>query len=269
MAKLLKIRVLVFSLGFGPKLIGFTRGETEYRLSPFPLGGYVKMAGETYEADREGAPDEFLSHPRWHRFLVAVSGPFMNIFLAVFIMAFSFYQGVQVAEYPNGPAIVGPVVANSIAKRAGLQAGDRILSVHGNPVTTWEEMEIALATAPRDSLDIEVLRDDREQTIHFDNPKDADVVEPEALGFLFSIPKTIVRPSTAVPLPIRPDCRREIKFFPYAAMEKPAIITTRFGVLFPKAKESRWTLRYFVPNRALNLTPGQPQEMNCPGRSLN
>ena len=91
MAKLLKIRVLIFSIGFGPKLLGFTRGGTEYRLSPIPLGGYVKMAGETYDSDREGAPDEFLSHPRWHRFLVAVSGPFMNVLLAVAILAFFNY----------------------------------------------------------------------------------------------------------------------------------------------------------------------------------
>ena len=128
MAKLLKIRVLVFSLGFGPKLLGFTRGGTEYRLSPFPLGGYVKMAGETYDDERQGAPDEFLSHPKWHRFLVAVSGPFMNILLAVFILTFSYIEGVYVARYPKEAAVVGPVAANSIAKRAGLQTGDRIVT---------------------------------------------------------------------------------------------------------------------------------------------
>ncbi len=75
--------VFVFSLGFGPRLIGFTRGETEYRLSPFPIGGYVKMAGEAYE-EHQGTPDEFLSHPKWHRFLVAIAGPMMNILLAMY-----------------------------------------------------------------------------------------------------------------------------------------------------------------------------------------
>jgi regulator of sigma E protease len=191
MAKLLKIRVLVFSLGFGPKLIGFTRGGTDYRLSPLPLGGYVKMAGETYDSEREGAPDEFLSHPRWHRFLVAVSGPFMNILLAVAILASSFIHGVEVAKYPTGPAIAGPVAAGSIADRAGLQTGDRILSVYGNPVTTWEEMEIALGTAPRNSLDIKVLRGDRTLDLHFDNPE-TELVGPGELGFKVTLPKTIV-----------------------------------------------------------------------------
>ena len=108
MAKLLKIRVVTFSLGFGPRIAGFTRGGTEYRLSPVPLGGYVKMAGETFDEDRQGAPDEFLSHPKWHRLLVALAGPFMNILLAVAIVATSYMQGVLVPRYLNGPAVVGP-----------------------------------------------------------------------------------------------------------------------------------------------------------------
>ncbi len=196
MAKLLKIRVLVFSIGFGPKLLGFTRGGTDYRLSPFPLGGYVKMAGETYDSDREGAPDEFLSHPRWHRFLVAISGPLMNIFLAVVIFTYFFTQGVYEPRYLREPAVVGPVVENSIAGRTGLQTGDRILSVYGNSVNTWQEMEIALLTAPKDSLDIRVLRGDRVLALHFDtkevDEKSIDAVEPAILGFKAPIPKTIV-----------------------------------------------------------------------------
>ena len=191
MAKFLKIRVLVFSLGFGPKLAGFTRGGTEYRLSPFPIGGYVKMAGETYDDERKGAPDEFLSHPKWHRFLVAVSGPFMNILLAVFILTFSYLDGLHVARYLKEPAIVGPVSANSIAQKAGLQTGDRIVSVHRNQVKTWEDLEIALGTAPRDALDLEVLRDNQIFRIHLNAPP-GDQVEPAALGFKFTLPKAIV-----------------------------------------------------------------------------
>jgi regulator of sigma E protease len=192
MAKLLKIRVLVFSLGFGPKLVGFTKGDTEYRLSPFPIGGYVKMAGESYDEERKGEPDEFLSHPKWHRFLVAVSGPFMNILLAVFILTFSYLEGVYVPRYPSEPAIVGPVAANSIAKRAGLETGDRIISVHGIRIKTWEDLEVALGTAPRDALDVKVLRNKQILPIHFDAPTKGDQVEPAALGFKYTLPKTIV-----------------------------------------------------------------------------
>jgi regulator of sigma E protease len=191
MAKLLKIRVVVFSIGFGPKLVGFTRGGTEYRLSPVPLGGYVKMAGETFDEERQGAPDEFLSHPKWHRFLVAIAGPFMNILLAVAIVSVSYMQGMYVPRYHKEPAVVGPVVPNSAARRAGLQTGDRVVSVRGNDVKTWEDMEIALATAPRSTLDIIVERNGRRVPIHFDAP-DAPNVDPNSLGFKFSIPRTIV-----------------------------------------------------------------------------
>ncbi len=191
MAKLLKIRVVVFSIGFGPRLVGFTRGGTEYRLSPFPLGGYVKMAGETFDEERQGAPDEFLSHPKWHRFLVAIAGPSMNILLAIAIVSVSYMQGMYVPRYHKEPALVGPVVANSSARRAGLQTGDLVLSVRGNGVKTWEDMEIALATAPRDTLDMVVERQGRRILIHFDAPNSANV-DPGNLGFKFSIPRTIV-----------------------------------------------------------------------------
>src|SRR5688572_718738 len=85
-AKFFKIRVETFSVGFGPRLIGFRRGETDYRISAFPLGGYVKMAGENPTDSVTGAPHEFLSKPKWQRFLVAAAGPAMNVVLAVAIL---------------------------------------------------------------------------------------------------------------------------------------------------------------------------------------
>jgi regulator of sigma E protease len=191
MAKLLKIRVLVFSIGFGPKLVGFTRGGTDYRLSPFPVGGYVKMAGETFDEECKGAPDEFLSHPKWHRFLVAVAGPFMNIFLAIVILSFSYLEGVWVPRYHRQPAVVGPVAVNSIAFRAGLRTGDRVTWVRGNPIGTWEDLEIALATAPKQALDAVVERNGQRRHLHFEPPV-GESIDPAALGFRFSLPRTIV-----------------------------------------------------------------------------
>src|SRR5215472_19190346 len=82
-AKLCGVRVDVFSIGFGKRLIGFRRGDTDYRLSLLPLGGYVKMAGENPMEARTGDPGEFMSHPRWQRFLIAFAGPAMNILLAI------------------------------------------------------------------------------------------------------------------------------------------------------------------------------------------
>src|SRR5215468_2167801 len=82
-AKLFGIKVETFSVGFGKRLFGFRRGETDYRISILPLGGYVKMAGENPMDDRTDDPGEFLNHPRWQRFIIAVAGPVMNIALAV------------------------------------------------------------------------------------------------------------------------------------------------------------------------------------------
>ncbi|MBN2339239.1 MAG: RIP metalloprotease RseP [Acidobacteria bacterium] len=191
MAKLLKIRVLVFSLGFGPRLIGFTRGGTEYRLSPIPIGGYVKMAGEAYE-EHKGSTDEFLSHPKWHRFLVAVAGPMMNVLLAVLILTVSYMQGVSAPRYPKEPAVVGPVAAGSPAADAGLQTGDRVLSVSGNRTETWEDLEVALGTAAKDALDVEVARDGRALRLHLAPPPGETTVDAAALGFKFPLERTIV-----------------------------------------------------------------------------
>src|SRR5438876_10705527 len=81
-AKFFKVRVEVFSIGFGKRLLGFRRGETDYRISALPLGGYVKMSGENPMDERTGDCGEFLSHPKWQRFVIAIAGPAMNIPLA-------------------------------------------------------------------------------------------------------------------------------------------------------------------------------------------
>src|SRR5438552_18641434 len=87
MAKLFRVRVLVFSFGFGKRLFGFRRGPTDYRVSLIPLGGYVRMAGDTPEENQPANPDEFLSKPKWQRFLILVAGPFMNLLIAVAFVA--------------------------------------------------------------------------------------------------------------------------------------------------------------------------------------
>src|SRR3989304_2615787 len=103
-AKYFGIRVHVFSFGFGPRLFGFQRGDTDYRVSALPLGGYVKMAGENMSDTLSGAPDEFHSKPRWQRFVVAVMGPAMNILLAIVLLAGLFMVRHQKPAYHEGPA---------------------------------------------------------------------------------------------------------------------------------------------------------------------
>src|ERR1041385_8742188 len=108
-AKLFRVRVLVFSLGFGKRILGFRRGGTDYRISVIPLGGYVRMAGDTPEEGRPGAPDEFLSKPKWQRFLILVAGPLMNLVIAVAFLASLDMSGVPTASLGTK---IGEIVPN-------------------------------------------------------------------------------------------------------------------------------------------------------------
>ena len=159
-AKFLGIRVEVFSLGFGPRILGFTRGDTDYRVSLLPLGGYVKMAGETYDEDLTGSEEEFLSRPKLHRFAVAVAGPVMNIFLAWFLLAVSYTAGVEVAAYRGQPAVIGVIVPDSPAERAGLQLNDRIVSIDGEPTPAWAQVELTIGISPNQTLRLGLERED-------------------------------------------------------------------------------------------------------------
>src|SRR5215831_15448966 len=127
-AKFFKIRVETFSVGFGPRLAGFRYGETDYRISAFPLGGYVKMAGENPTDNLTGDPHEFLSKPKWQRFLVASAGPAMNIILAVVLLTGVFMYGSEIPAYWKEPAVIAAVNPGSAADMAGIRPGDRITS---------------------------------------------------------------------------------------------------------------------------------------------
>src|SRR6516165_7875217 len=129
MAKLFGVRVEIFSLGFGKRLWGFRRGDTDYRFSALPFGGYVKMAGENPLEDRTGDPGEFTSHPRWQRFLIAIAGPTMNIILAVAALTVVFMYHYERQVFLDQPAVIGWVVDKSPAQEAGFQVGDRIVRI--------------------------------------------------------------------------------------------------------------------------------------------
>src|SRR5580704_18978109 len=139
-AKFFGVRVDVFSIGFGKRLAGFKRGYTDYRISALPLGGYVKMAGENPLESRSGAPDEFMSHPRWQRFVIALAGPAMNILLAIALLTGVFMVHYERPEFFDQPAVVGWVLENSPAEKAGIQSGDRIVRIDGTQNPTWEDV---------------------------------------------------------------------------------------------------------------------------------
>jgi regulator of sigma E protease len=148
-ARRLGVRVLTFSLGFGPKILRTQRGDTEYCISLIPLGGYVKMAGDSPDdPNRTGQPDEFLSKTKWERFQVLIMGPLMNIALAVIVMAVVLAQGAEVPVYEDQPPVVGAVESGSPAERAGIRPGDLILTVSNEQVETWEDLFIGIGTRP-------------------------------------------------------------------------------------------------------------------------
>ena len=142
-ARFFDVRIETFSFGFGPRLWGVRRGETDFRISAIPFGGYVKMVGEQPGDERIGDPRSFLSKPRWQRLAIAFAGPFMNAVLAVALLA-----GLFMYKYPKPmmadlSATVGHVMPNSPASKAGLLEGDRIIQLGDKSNPTWEDLSIA------------------------------------------------------------------------------------------------------------------------------
>jgi len=158
-AKRVGIRVLKFQLGFNPTILSYKYGETEYGIGALPLGGYVKMAGEASEDGPTGDPAEFLSKSRWQRFQVLVMGPVMNLLLAFFLAAVVLYQGAEVASYDDQPVVVGVVKADSPAARADIRSGDRIVTVAGHRVDTWEEFFVTIGTRANREVEVGLLRE--------------------------------------------------------------------------------------------------------------
>ncbi|MFH2138288.1 MAG: RIP metalloprotease RseP [Candidatus Omnitrophota bacterium] len=134
-AKAMKVRVETFSIGFGKKLFSFKWADTEYRVSAIPLGGYVKMAGDNPEEKREGEKWEFLSKSLGKRAAIVAAGPIFNYVFAFLVFSLVFFIGFAVPR-----ATIGDITDGYPAQIAGLQAGDKILSIDGVDVSTWEEM---------------------------------------------------------------------------------------------------------------------------------
>jgi len=157
-AKLFGVRVHVFSVGFGKRLWGFRRGDTDYRISALPLGGYVKMAGENPLEARTGAPDEFMSHPRWQRFVIVIAGPAMNILLAIALLTGVFMVHYERPEFLDQPAVIGWVLDNSPAAKAGIEQGDRIIRIEGEHNPTWEDVLLKVMISPKQPVDVAIQR---------------------------------------------------------------------------------------------------------------
>jgi regulator of sigma E protease len=189
-AKLFKIRVETFSVGFGPRLFGFKRGNTDYRVSLVPLGGYVKLGGDESNAPLEGAgatdipPEEMFNlRPRWQRILVALAGPVMNILTALAIP----FAGALMYGIPATPApVVSSVASGGSAAAAGLQRGDKIVSFNGVENPKWDTIRGDALLSPGQPLPVVVERNG--QRFPLTITPTAVVEEGETAGFLDFVP---------------------------------------------------------------------------------
>ena len=161
MAKIFRIPVAVFSLGFGPRLFGFRHKETEYKVSALPLGGYVKIHGME---DQEAAPDDpnsFYNRPRYQRFLVLFMGVGFNVLLAILLITIALNRGIEVSQSSLKDSRIGAVTPGSPADRAGLKPGDRILEINGAKTPTWKEVMYSILLHPEETVFVKFQREDQ------------------------------------------------------------------------------------------------------------
>jgi regulator of sigma E protease len=172
-AKWLGVRVEQFAIGFGKRLVGFHHGETDYRINAIPLGGYVKMSGENPMDERSDDPREFMNHSRWHRFLIAIAGPTMNILLAIVLLTTIYMVHYEYpAVYDEAP-VIGWVAKDTPADKAGFQIGDLITRIGDIQNPTWEQIDQEQAMSPGQPLVVDLQRNG--QTLE-------KTVVPEAMG---------------------------------------------------------------------------------------
>ena len=206
-AKLCGVRVEVFSIGFGKRLFGVTRGDTDYRLSLLPLGGYVKMAGELGgdgmipETSPEGATKNVLDHgdlnskTRWQRILIALAGPVANFILALLLMTGFYMMHNEVELFRTQPSDVDFVTSNSPAAQAGIKPGDRVIQFETVKNPTWEQVSIRSALNLGQSIPVTVDRNGQtiRTNLSIPNPKNTDDFDWETLGLIPKMQPTPVK----------------------------------------------------------------------------
>ena len=173
-AKRCRIRVEKFSIGFGPRLFGFRRGETDYCISALPFGGFVKMAGESPE-EQKGEEGEFATAPVGHRIFVAIAGPAMNLIMGVILFSFVYLVGLDrgtmwlmemLIGRSDRQAQIGLVADDSPAKKGGIEPGDTIVSINDRKIKNWQDFNTTILTHPDEELRVVVSRDGQPKTLY-------------------------------------------------------------------------------------------------------
>ncbi len=193
-ARLFDVKIETFSFGFGPRLFGFRRGETDFRFSLILFGGYVKMAGEQPGDEASADPRAFMAKPRWQRLLIAFAGPAINIVLAVVLLTGLFMTHFPKVPTPHDP-VVGYVVPDGPAAQAGIREGDQVVQIENVTDPTWEDIAVKEISSARDPLQVWVKRDG--ERLHFTLTPTYD--EKQGIGYLGWAQETEVEVAGFVP----------------------------------------------------------------------
>ncbi len=165
MARFFDVRVEAFSFGFGPRLFGFRKGETDFRFSLILFGGYVKMTGEQPGDEGSEDPRSFLAKPRWQRLMIVFAGPAMNMVLAVALLAGLFMFHFPKDPNAEPPAIIGYVTPGSPADKAGLRPGDVIAQAENERNPNWEDVMLKEVSSANRELPLIIDRDGRQMRV--------------------------------------------------------------------------------------------------------
>jgi len=169
-ARLMGVRVEVFSFGFGKRLFGKKVGETDFRLSLIPLGGFVKMSGEEdYDQEPQNLkPYDFLAKNRGQKIFILIMGPVMNLVMAFVIFTIINITGVQIEKYKLEPPVIGYVLKDSPAEKAGILAGDKILKIDGREIDTWQNLDLMIGSSPNETLRVIFERNGKQKGTDLD-----------------------------------------------------------------------------------------------------
>ena len=201
-AKWCGVRVETFAIGFGKRVVGFRRGETDYRINALPLGGYVKMAGEIPGEEVSNDPGELNNHPRWQRMLIALAGPFSNFVLAFVLMDGVYMVHNEVNEYISGPALTDYISPASPIAKTGIRSGDTIVHFDNVENPTWDDVGNHCLLNLNQSVAFSFIHDGQRVNTTFyvvSTATTPDDFSPDSLGFVPKMQPTPVKVSSLMP----------------------------------------------------------------------
>lgn len=200
-AKLCRVRVEAFAIGFGKRIVGFRAGGTDYQINVLPLGGYVKMAGEIPGEAVSNDPGELNNHPRWQRMLIALAGPVANFLLAFFLMTGAYMLHNEVNEYISGAAVTDYISPGSPVSKTGIESGDTIVHYDTVENPTWDDVITRSTLKLNQTVPFSYVHDGQRVDISFfiASKQQPDDFSPETLGFIPKMQQSPVQVSALVP----------------------------------------------------------------------